>query len=81
MSYSPEFLRTLPSIPVPKHVTRVQGCDCTGGMDMHESRCAIFRMPGDEALAAVEAAKERLREHTAQLNRELHAALGLPPDP
>lgn len=72
--YPPDFLRSLPSIPVPASVSAVAGCSC-GGLDWHREDCAIWSVAPDEALAAVEDARRRLREFGEDLNRQLHAAL------
>lgn len=74
-TYPDGFLLSLPSIPVPASVTAVAGCTC-GGLDLHEQRCGIWSVPHAEALAAIDDARSRIREHTDALNRQLHAALG-----
>lgn len=80
-TYPPEFLLSLPSIPVPASVTAVAGCSC-GGLDLHEQGCTIWAVAPAEAMAALDDARRRLREHTDDLNRQLRAALdgfyGLP---
>ena len=65
----------LRSRPVPAGVSRVDGCDC-GGTTVHVTTCTLWDLPPEQAQAAVEDAERRLREHTDELNRRLHAALG-----
>jgi hypothetical protein len=60
-----------PSIPVPAAVTAVAGCSC-GGLDWHDPKCTIWSVPAAEAAAAIGDAHQRLREHTDDLNRQLH---------
>jgi hypothetical protein len=55
--------------------TSVTGCSCSGGMEWHTQDCAIWSMPPAQALAAVEDARQRVRDHTAELNRRLAAQL------
>jgi hypothetical protein len=64
----------LRTIAVPREVTRVAGCDCTGSLELHETPCAIWTLPHEQALAAVNAASDRLREYTAALNARLRSA-------
>jgi hypothetical protein len=63
----------LRTIEVPREVTRVDGCDC-GGLEWHATDCALRNLPHEQALAVVDAASQRLREFTAELNSRLHAA-------
>lgn len=65
----------LPTIPVPPEVYRVEGCTCDGGPDWHLKDCGIFRLPREQAQAAVAAAHQRMRDQTADLNRQLLAEL------
>lgn len=74
-TYPDEFLLSLPTIPVPSSVSAVTGCSC-GGLDWHKPDCTIWSAPAAEAMAALGDAHRRLREHTDELNRQLHAALG-----
>ncbi len=60
--------------PVPPSVTAVAGCSC-GGLEWHAQDCTIWTVPPDEAMNALGNARRRLREHTEDLNRQLHAAL------
>jgi hypothetical protein len=69
----------LRNIPVPAEVTRVDGCTC-GGMEWHRARsawddpgsgCAIWSLPPGDAMAAVDAALDRLAAFTAGLNSRL----------
>jgi hypothetical protein len=64
----------LRNIAVPREVTRVTGCDCAGSLELHETRCAIWALPHDQALAAIDAASDRLGEYTAALNARLRSA-------
>jgi hypothetical protein len=64
----------LRNIPVPAEVTAVAGCDC-GGLTWHADSCSLWDVPTDVAIAAVDAAEDRLRQHTADLNTALRAAL------
>lgn len=73
-TYPDELLLSLPSIRVPPSVTAVAGCSC-GGLDWHAQTCAIWAAPLAEALAAIDDARSRLREHTDALNRQLQGAL------
>lgn len=73
-AYSDAELLSLPSIPVPPEVSRVEGCTC-GGLDWHRQDCTIFGLPEGQRAVAVDAAHQRLRDHTADLNRRLQAAL------
>lgn len=66
------------SIPVPEHVTRVEGCDC-GGLQWHATTCTLWKVDHDQRMAAVGDAERRLKEHTAELNRQLRA-FGTYPD-
>lgn len=72
---SDEDILNLRTVSIPEHVTRVEGCTCDGGDKWHRSECAIFMMPPQRNEAAVAAARLRAREHTAELNRRLHALL------
>jgi len=65
----------LRSVPVPAAITEVAGCSC-GGLDWHKQDCTIWSTPADDAIAAVEAARRRVREYGDELNRQLRAALG-----
>ena len=73
-TYPREFLLSLPAIPVPASVTAVVGC-CCGGLDWHAQDCAIWTVSPAEAMAALDDARQRLREYTDNLNRQLRAAL------
>jgi hypothetical protein len=64
----------LRTIGVPREVTRVTGCDCAGSLGLHETRCSIWALPQEQALAAVNAASDRLREYTEALNARLRSA-------
>lgn len=64
----------LPVVPTPPEVSRVDGCSCNG-LDWHLKDCAIFGIPREQAQAAIADAHQRLREHTEELNRQLHAEL------
>jgi hypothetical protein len=61
-------------MPVPPEVTRVDGCSC-GGLDWHLQDCTIFSVPVGRAKEAIAATHQRLRDHTEELNRQLHAEL------
>ncbi len=69
----------LRSISVPLEVTQVEGCDC-GGLDHHRAvdwqhpGCSIWQIPHEQAMAAIDAARERLKAFTAALNAKLDAA-------
>jgi hypothetical protein len=71
----------LRTIEVPREVTQVSGCDC-GGLDWHRAAdalhpgCSIWRIPHDQAMAAIDDAHERDRAFTAALNARLRIALG-----
>lgn len=67
--------------PVPPEVTAVEGCDCGGSSDVHRTDCSIWRLPREQAMAAVADAERRMREHTDELNRRLRAALGTQEQP
>jgi hypothetical protein len=58
-------------IPTPPEVTRVEGCTCTGSLDLHEVRCGLFLMPWEQAKAAIEAAQDREQAYTGALNAKL----------
>jgi hypothetical protein len=66
----------LRTIAIPRKVTHVEGCDCGGSLELHTTECSIRRLPEAQARAAVEAAQDRLRQYTAELNARLRAALG-----
>lgn len=53
--------------PIPAEVTRVQGCDC-GGLNMHRTDCAVWRLDHEQVVANTEAARARLADHMATLN-------------
>jgi len=53
----------------PEHVSRVEGCDCSGGGEMHTLGCAIWRLPRAAALANITAADRRLREYSQMLTQ------------
>lgn len=67
-------LLALKTIPVPLEVSRVQGCTC-GGLTWHRENCGIFDLPVEEATEAIEAAHQRLADHTAELNQRLTTLL------
>ena len=73
----------LRTIPVPREVTAVTGCDC-GGLEWHRAAgwgqpgCSIWNLPPGEAAAATDDALARLRDHTAALNAALRAELSSP---
>lgn len=65
--------------PVPAGVAQVDGCTC-GGLEWHQvpdprggPGCALWSLPGDRALAAVDDARERLRAYVAGLSARLPA--------
>jgi hypothetical protein len=58
------------SIPVPEHITRVDGCSCRG-MEMHEVRCSIWDLDPRAREVAVDDARQRLTQHVADLNATL----------
>ena len=60
---------------VPREVYHVEGCDCTGGGELHLVGCSLWRLSPEVRRAAIDAADTRLTEHTAELNRRLSAAL------
>lgn len=62
-------------IEVPREIYHVEGCDCTGGSELHSLDCSLWQLPPEAAQAAVDAAAQRLADHTAELNRQLHAVL------
>lgn len=64
----------LPSIPTPPGVSHVEGCSCNG-LDLHLRDCTIFRVPAEEAKAAITAAHQRIEKYTDALNRQLHTEL------
>jgi hypothetical protein len=55
---------------IPENVTNVAGCDC-GGTNIHVTTCSIFGLPPDEAMAAIQAANDRIQEWTDQLNASM----------
>jgi hypothetical protein len=71
----------LRTIEAPQEVTQVAGCDC-GGLDWHRAAswsypaCSIWQVPRDQAMAAIDDAREREKTFIAALNARLHAALG-----
>jgi hypothetical protein len=69
-----EGLLGLASLPVPSEMTRVAGCTC-GGLDWHRQDCGLFALPAEQVAGAVDAAHQRLRVYTADLNRRLQTAL------
>jgi hypothetical protein len=71
-------LLPLRSIATPREVTQVAGCDC-GGIEWHAETCTIWDRPHAEGMAAVDAARERIKAFTAALNDRLHEALGQKP--
>jgi hypothetical protein len=73
--YDPDYLRSFPSIPVPASVTTVAGCTCGGSMEWHTQDCGIWSLPRAEAMAAIDDARQRLRDGVDDLNRQLQAAL------
>jgi hypothetical protein len=69
----------LRNIEVPREVTAVEGCTC-GGMTLHRAQtiydppgsgCALWSVPDDERIAAVEAAEDREAAWGTALNRRL----------
>jgi hypothetical protein len=64
----------LPTIPVPPELSHVDGCSCSG-LDWHLQDCTIFSVPADQAMAAIAAAHQRMRDHADRLTRQLHAEL------
>jgi hypothetical protein len=71
----------LRNIPVPAEVARVDGCTC-GGLEYHwaqsvydppGSGCALWSLPHEQVVAAVDAAQDRLAAFTAGLNARLSA--------
>jgi hypothetical protein len=63
-------------IPIPREVTRVDGCNCTaGGGKFHVTGCSIFDMPEADRERAVEQAEARVAAFAARLNaRPVQAA-------
>jgi hypothetical protein len=53
----------------PEHVSRVEGCDCSGGNMLHVLECSIWRLPREQALANVAAADQRLRDYSQMLTQ------------
>jgi hypothetical protein len=64
----------LRNAPVPAEVTRVEGCDC-GGLEWHRTGCALYSLPYEDAVAAVDDALAREAAFGAALNARLRQAL------
>lgn len=64
----------LPVVTPPPEISRVDGCSC-GGIDWHLNDCTIFRVPKEQALAAIAAAHQRMQDHADGLTRQLRAEL------
>jgi hypothetical protein len=70
----------LRTIPVPREVSAVAGCDC-GGVEWHRAPdglnpgCSIWRVDHSVAVAAINDAHARERAFTDSLNARLRAAL------
>lgn len=58
------------SMRVPANVTAVAGCDC-GGTNLHVVTCSIFELPPEQAMAAIDAANNRIQEWTDELNASM----------
>jgi hypothetical protein len=69
----------LRTIPVPREVTQVDGCDC-GGIEWHRMdgpygpACSIWSVPHEQAMAAIAASNERERQFGEALNAKLREA-------
>lgn len=61
-------------VPIPRHITRPQGCTCAG-TDLHRVDCGIFDLPYDQRLAAVEAARQRCERFAADLTRAMFGGI------
>lgn len=59
--------RSLQTVPVPRHLSRVAGCTCDGGRDLHRVDCTLWDLPPEQVRAAVEAAEDRQRQFSAAL--------------
>ena len=71
----------LRSIDVPPEMSQVEGCDC-GGVAWHRASswsdpqaCSIWSLPPEQAQANIDAAHERERAFTAELNAKLRAVM------
>jgi hypothetical protein len=67
------------SIPIPEHISRVEGCGC-GGLNYHRSStpwdpenkpCPIWDLEPEQRVAAVTATSERMRRFTEELNERV----------
>jgi hypothetical protein len=48
-----------PAVPIPRAVSAVEGCTCSGGGEHHAARCAVWELPAEVFVARVAAAKDR----------------------
>jgi hypothetical protein len=64
----------LRTIEVPREVIQVKGCSC-GGLEWHVEGCSIWRLPRDQALAAIDSARAREQAFGDELNRKLRESL------
>lgn len=79
MSDNPYSAFPLRTINTPREVTKVKGCNCSGGGTMHladvpgQVGCSIWDLPHEEMLANVEDAERRGQQYTESLNAQLRA--------
>lgn len=60
---------------VPPEVSRVRGCTCSGGDMWHTADCGLFAMPAEQREAAIDEARQRIRDADAEASRQANAEL------
>jgi hypothetical protein len=57
---------------IPREVTAVRGCTCTGSLEMHRIDCAVHDLTEDEYQQVVDEARARLKDYVSRYFTDEH---------